>query len=235
MASNSALKKGRAEVQLPRAVEVGGGVVLVLSFLYAAFTRTLADFMASPPLYIAGSLVLVALVAVVTVAVTEGLGKFSFSWIAVLVGLLLFSAAAGVFYYGVGLAIKDAYLWWGQHTFSRLEVIYLAPLVTGIVGGALFWLRLRLRSTYGMTEVVAGLLVSTFKVTAEDTTSFLQRTDFYIAFLTAGIYLVVRGLDNVHQGLTKDEHRDPLFACISGRLRGLAARFSVAPASAPSS
>ena len=41
------------------------------------------------------------------------------------------------------------------------------------------------------------------------------------AMLTAGVYLVVRGLDNVHQGLTKDP-KDPigtkLFSYLSASL-----------------
>ena len=50
--------------------------------------------------------------------------------------------------------------------------------------------------------------------------SHIHDANFYIAMLTAGVYLVVRGLDNVHQGFVK-EPADPAANWARERLRKL--------------
>jgi hypothetical protein len=80
---------------------------------------------------------------------------------------------------------------------------------------ALFYFRLRLRSVYGVTEAMAGLAVAGQRAPTE---FVLGDGTFYFAVLTAGVYLVVRGFDNIHQGLTKEPF-DPLATWVVRRFR----------------
>lgn len=76
-------------------------------------------------------------------------------------------------------------------------------VVTGLMtlsfGGMFFLFRLRQRFLYGCTEAAAGVLVGMHRVTLEQWSGVPRSSGFYLALLTAGVYLVVRGLDNIHQ------------------------------------
>jgi hypothetical protein len=138
-----------------------------------------------------------------------------------IIGLaVIASVFAGFFYYSIGVAFKDTYNWVATLILSRDQRLAVVGLFILTVGSGLFLLRLRFRSLYGLTEVVAGVFVGTLKV-SESAPSVASNpvpeisamistltTDAYVAVLTAGIYLVVRGLDNMHQGIFKDPPRD---------------------------
>jgi len=71
-----------------------------------------------------------------------------------------------------------------------------------IAGASLFLVRLRYRSVYGLTEVAVGLYLGWDKgaeVVGPLSVASSNRT-FLLAMLTASIYLVVRGFDNMHVG-----------------------------------
>lgn len=68
-------------------------------------------------------------------------------------------------------------------------------------GAALYAFRSHLRSCYGFTEVVAGLAIGTLRYTTENPQ---HDANWALGILTAGIYLVVRGLDNLFTGLEDD-------------------------------
>lgn len=110
---------------------------------------------------------------------------------------------ASIFYYGIGAGIMDAYKWMISPTIPKRNAIVLAILATLLLGIALWYFRLKRRAFYGLTETMIGLTVVAFRALSESEDN-LNTPEFYLALLTAGIYLVVRGLDNIHQGLTKE-------------------------------
>jgi hypothetical protein len=120
-------------------------------------------------------------------------------------------------YYSFGIALKDLYLWTQSPSLSRTEAITVAALFTASIGASLFYFRLRLRSLYGLTETLVGVGVAAHRTYIEPAT-VARDPSFYLALLTAGVYLVVRGLDNVHQGIVKDP-RDPAMAWFIASLR----------------
>lgn len=69
-----------------------------------------------------------------------------------------------------------------------------------LVGGAvLFWFREKARRCYGATEVIVGMAIAAYKIPQ---TPDIQET--FIIAMTGGLYLVVRGLDNIKQGKGSD-------------------------------
>ena len=92
-------------------------------------------------------------------------------------------------------------------------VVVLVTVVPLFAGMLLFHFRLRIRSLYGVTEVVVGVLVAIFKVFGNSPGAFATNADFILAMLTASVYLIVRGLDNVHQGY-RDPSKDSLAATV---------------------
>ena len=63
----------------------------------------------------------------------------------------------------------------------------------------LFLFRYYCRSIYGLSETLVGLIVAASRVWNNDIPA--SDPSLYLAILTAGVYLVVRGLDNIYQGI----------------------------------
>lgn len=101
--------------------------------------------------------------------------------------------------YGVVAFLFDLVKWLAN-TLNQRDISVAAGVIgTGLVGVILFYLRLKIRCLYGSTEVLVGLLVAGTRLNNE---RFLDlNAPVLVALLTAGAYLVVRGLDNVHQGM----------------------------------
>jgi hypothetical protein len=110
------------------------------------------------------------------------------------------------------------------YRFVVSYVLPSAPFVVGLasllIGSILFTIRLKLRSIYGFTEAVAGVIVAAYQTSSSIPLPGLEglpaptaNPGYYLAVLTAGVYLIVRGFDNVHQGLRKDP-RDPVASAI---------------------
>lgn len=71
-----------------------------------------------------------------------------------------------------------------------------------LAGGALLYtFRCKFRSLYGLTEILAGVVIGTLRYT---TGSPHHNADWAFGILTAGIYIAVRGLDNFFTGLSED-------------------------------
>jgi hypothetical protein len=119
---------------------------------------------------------------------------------------VIFPVAAclgGAIFYSIGVVLIDTYLYlWSPKSGNSMTVALTVVLTLGI-GIALFFFRLRRRALYGLTEVVVGVVVSVYRVTSAPVSSSLTSPDLYLVVLTAGIYLIVRGLDNLHQGLSE--------------------------------
>lgn len=121
------------------------------------------------------------------------------------VGALLALAPVAVVIYSMFVTAADSLGWLIASTFVNRQTISLTASITLCAGIVLFYFRLHMRCIYGATEAIAGVAVAVQRVTIEPT-SPAQAPAFYLAILTAGVYLVVRGLDNVHQGWTKEPH-----------------------------
>jgi hypothetical protein len=75
-----------------------------------------------------------------------------------------------------------------------------------LVGSILFYIRLKFRFVYGASEVIVGLYVAFEKIHGAPLPVLTLENIEPVALviLTGAIYLVVRGLDNAHQGMTKE-------------------------------
>ncbi len=112
--------------------------------------------------------------------------------------------------YGVIVSVRDLYGWLAV---TRYEVI--VAVIALILGGTLFQLRQSLRVLYGVSEVLVGVLVATYRYVPQ---SSLWDFETFLPFLSAGVYLVVRGFDNIHQGIKQDP-ADPLVTWLEKALR----------------
>lgn len=104
----------------------------------------------------------------------------------------------GSLFYGLGAALIDIFHWIVTTLSERGRSTSLAVAATALVGFFLFVFRLKFRCIYGLTEAIVGLLVAGQRVNTEKSVS--ADVALLLALLTAGVYLVVRGLDNIHQG-----------------------------------
>ena len=129
----------------------------------------------------------------------------------------------GVLFYSIAIWMGDTLSALARITLNMgtLRYYVICPVVI-LLGAALFYFRLRLRSIYGATEALAGIGVVLQQVkkfnetTPEGSTPSVELSalppellvppELFIPLLTAGVYLIVRGLDNVHQGLTKEPY-----------------------------
>lgn len=114
--------------------------------------------------------------------------------------------------------------WTGFLTFAIFSVIlrlsnftfsfWVMPFSFLVIGIALFWVRCRYRIIYGLVEIIVCLIsISITFLTAPDYNCFLgyfgidnqqyQISNEYIKMLASfsGLYVIVRGLDNIDQKL----------------------------------
>ena len=189
------------EGDIPVPAKVGLTLLAFWAVIHAIRSRTLADYVRYS-LYIAAPIAAVSLVVLLYQWWQSRFRRPSGDEVLTIVftpfGLLL----VGAFYYSIAVAIKDTYLWVQAPTLSRNGAVALGLSLTLGAGLLLFYFRLRLRSIYGVSESLVGLTVAGHRVATQPDTA-ISDSGFYLAVLTAGVYLVVRGLDNVHQGLTK--------------------------------
>jgi hypothetical protein len=206
-------------------VAIGAVVVASVTAIVWVFSSRTLDQIQNYTLRIAfwvGALFLVLGIIVASVKneeVDDGWWRKGANWLYIVLFAAIFSVVVGLTYYSIAVGIKDAYLWFSSLPFTRDAAIGVLTGSTVAAGLVLFVFRLYLRSLYGLSEVVAGVFISTLKISektpaAIDTADpallrILVADDLYVVVLTAGVYLVVRGLDNVHQGVVKDP-RDPL-------------------------
>lgn len=180
------------------------GITLFSSVMYGVMARTVADFLAYPISY-AGYLYSILLGLIFGRWFYFGFPKTPLSEkiIAILAPLPV-SVIICILYYTLGVSIKDFIDWFPSHADANELAVGVAALLTLTMGIVLFAVRLKWRCVYGLTEVVVGVFVAVRHVADKDILGNLWDSNIYLFVLTAGIYLVVRGLDNMHQGLTKE-------------------------------
>ncbi|WP_386071336.1 hypothetical protein ACFJIW_12075 [Tahibacter sp. UC22_41] len=115
------------------------------------------------------------------------------------------SVVAGFGVYCYSVLVIDFLVW-----LKSPGIVVFKAIVVGVItlyfGGMLFLFRLRRRGIYGLTEVLSGVLIAGYRFVSD---GGMSDPALFLVILTAGVYLVVRGIDNIHQGLTK-EPLDPL-------------------------
>lgn len=129
------------------------------------------------------------------------------------VGAVMFFSAAGLMkaFAGIGALVES----------PSARVVAFPGLSASIVFGVgftLFFVRRKLRSMYGTVEVMVGVLVALMQSLDVVSTGHPIDGRFWLALMTAGAYLVVRGLDNLEQGLTATP-KDPVARVIRRFLR----------------
>lgn len=138
--------------------------------------------------------------------------SFPGDWVAVVSGVtaasLAFSAALtglGVGVLVVGKVLVEFVTLVQSHATAKSVMVALTAAATMGVGAVFYFFRLKQRFLYGATEAAAGIVVAAHRMSLEPAVGIPSDTSFYFAFLTAGVYLFVRGLDNMHQGIKSKE------------------------------
>jgi hypothetical protein len=138
-------------------------------------------------------------------------------WIMQVLFAPLIAALLSFFCYSIAVLLKDLFLWLRDpNTLSWRATA--ASLLVLLIGASLFYFRLRFRTIYGTSEVLIGVGIAMQRVVGTPKGAVALTTDVFLALLSASIYLVVRGCDNIHRGLTK-EPLDPLATAIVKWLR----------------
>ena len=116
---------------------------------------------------------------------------------AVLGSLLLIPV--GVVIFSVYSSAIDFVTWIKHPNLNEYAINLISACTVLIFGHILFIFRQKYRSTYGATELLIGIAIA-----MNNAQSLFRKGDFDLtlvfAFITAGVYLVVRGLDNIHEG-----------------------------------
>jgi hypothetical protein len=124
-----------------------------------------------------------------------------------LVGFLII---ASFVIYSLAASLIDIFVWLKTLAWTKYPTQFITGALSLAIGFTLFKVRQKFRVVYGLTEVVIGVWVAEYQVLTNVVKgSSLFEPNVYLAILTAGIYLIVRGLDNINQGLN-DEPIDQL-------------------------
>lgn len=195
------MKRDTEESILSLAVQSIVGLLTLWAFIHAIRNRTAADFWNYS-----------TSIAVVLGVIAAGIGMVAWfverpvltrkDLLGIVLSVIIVIPLMSVTYYAIGASLKDLFLKvrdTGELSWRAVG----ASLLVLVAGSLLFLFRLRLRSLYGATEAFVGVAVAMQKVMSAPSTVSPTSPDILIALLTASVYLVVRGFDNVHQGLTK--------------------------------
>lgn len=136
-----------------------------------------------------------------------------FVWWQMLLTSPLAALMVGMFYFGIFYPIWAIGVWAYEKSTPSILLAVIIGVVTLLFGSVLFWIRLRYRAVYGVTEIGVGVLVASHRSYSFSAPTFVPETDFLLFLLTAGVYLVVRGFDNIYIGFFK-EPRDRLVSVL---------------------
>jgi len=109
----------------------------------------------------------------------------------------------GPIYYSAGVVVKDIFVYIQSPETTRNWATCVTVFSILTVSLVLFYLRLKYRCIYGLSEATIGVLIAIHKVLFSESKDLID-SEFYVAILTASIFLIVRGFDNIHIGLTKE-------------------------------
>ncbi|MBA3680281.1 MAG: hypothetical protein H0W73_03700 [Bacteroidetes bacterium] len=204
----------------PMWTQVLGVCIAIISIIYCVNARTWNDIFKYASYISIGLLVVFFLIIIIINVFNSGITKKGFKDFAfVLPLIILLLVIAGISNYSIFVGIKDIFLWIKSPSISKTSAIILTSLFTLALGSGLFYFRLRMRAIYGLTEAAIGIVVAGNRALTQ--MDQFASSDFYLAILTASVYLIVRGFDNIHQGLTKDpidQYGTKLFAFFKKRI-----------------
>ena len=174
--------------------------------LYSVFHRTTQEFLAeSAP--IAAFLVFIAYSFFIMRWSLFGRPKFNIHLVLLpILYLPILSVLVTVIYWGIWIALHDSYVWFQHQSPPRGFFLTVIGILVVLIGYNLFLFRLHARFIFGLTEAIAGLVIALRNVPA-DADPVLWSSEIFLVILTAGIFLVVRGFDNMHTGV-RSEPRD---------------------------
>jgi hypothetical protein len=108
------------------------------------------------------------------------------------------------------LGAASADLLGGWELLSILLALWCWVLALAVIGAYLYFLRCRYRLAYGIIEIVAALGIVTVSLITTVSVNVRPTTDYVLWWassfspwlqLAAAIYILVRGLDNIGEGL----------------------------------
>jgi hypothetical protein len=194
--------KQKKRTEIPLLVSILISLFVIWALTHTVRTRPIEDVIKYSSYIIAvASIIFISIF--IAFAIQSGISKPTKADLLVYFGIVVMIIIIGPIYYSIGASLKDLYFWIQSPELSKRGAIILTLIITLILGLTLFYFRLRARSIYGITEAAVGLTVAANKISLEDSHTVIS-SNFYLAMLTASVYLVVRGLDNIHQGLTKE-------------------------------
>lgn len=204
---------------MPMWIQILSLILSITSIAYCIKTRNLEDFIKYGSYIVFGLFIVIVLVIIIGTfrnGFTMPTWKGLFFGVPLIIVLLLFM---GISNYSFFVLIKDIFFWLKSPTISKTSAVILTSMLTLGVGSVLFYFRLRMRVIYGLTEAAIGIVVAGNRALTQ--IDQFTSSDFYLAILTASVYLIVRGFDNIHQGLTKepiDQYGTKLFAFLKMRI-----------------
>jgi hypothetical protein len=174
------------------------GVIAIISFSatgYAFYSRRPEDFLSSIPILLAVYAIFAIKLLIdkkidVSALVFSKFNYFGLGYVFPLLGAALIS-------FGLYASAYDSI-----HYLTKVDSVYQVAIVALFVGVVLFFVRLHVRFWYGAVEVFLGVFVAMSVYQANATK---PATSLFLTVLTAGVYLIVRGLDNMHQGWSTDK------------------------------
>lgn len=113
----------------------------------------------------------------------------------------ILSYIQSIIFYSAWIAVCDSYLLIHRLSPPRLLYVVLVGVLILLIGASLFFTRLKARFFFGLGEALLGFLIGISKipVSADPIT---WNTDVVFVIMTASIFLIVRGFDNMHAGLS---------------------------------
>lgn len=177
---------------------------MLISLFYATTHRTPRDFLIYAESCAVVIYVVVLAIAVDTFRLAKPAPKRLYDLSAAFFVGASGSISLGAATYALFIPFADIFLWLFSSVTLKTTSAIAISILTLVLGCLLFFFRHRCRCIYGVTEVMAGLFIAGYKFSETEATKALTDPNFYLVMLTAGVYLVVRGLDNVHQGMDRD-------------------------------
>ena len=192
-----------------RAITLGYLAFALWIVVYAANRRTFIDFLLYST-YIAIPLIL-ASASLLNSTDLAGRGNRTLRRFAAQYGsIVVVNYIIATVCYSAYVSVANFSDWISTPTWTKADDLPVVVLAAMLVALLLFVFRLTCRAMYGLSEIATGIGIIVHKTVSDQATLLNQDQGFFLAILTAGIYLMVRGMDNVHQGITK-EPLDPLF------------------------
>lgn len=113
------------------------------------------------------------------------------------------SVIEAVVIYSAWAVVSDAYLWIHSLSPPRFLYVTLVGFFLLCVGMSLFFFRLKARFFFGLSEALSGFCIGIWKIPAS-ADPITWNLDVVFVMVTASIFLIVRGFDNMHAGLSSN-------------------------------